>query len=502
MKKITVIVILALTVSIAQSQQIPMLSQYAQMPFIYNPAYTGSTGNTNAFLVNHEQWNELPGSPVTRAVTIDGAIQEKKAGLGAVFYNDITDITNRIGAYGSYSYRIKTGEESYLSLGLAVGFFESKIDYSKIIVKDANDLSLFSQSQSKTTFDGNAGVLFSYKKLKIGVSVPQLLGNKVTYIDSHTHSVYQMSRHYLASVKYSFDLSKQQNIGCTPLILVRYIPTAPIQYDINASFDWKKIVGIGITYKSNYAVAANVFFKIHQSFTVGYAYDFITSNINAYAGTSHELLLGYTFGVKKKKELEQLQADVEDLKKNSSDDTELKKQVESDKELLIQHTAKLDSLQKEIDKLKANMPKTSGNTETKDKGNNGGADASSNKTDDTKNTDMTGNNGSSKLLKIGTDGGDGIRIISKKDFVDDSGKPIKVGYYVVVGTFYYFHYATGFVETFKAKGYPNASYIYYSPLHYHYVFIDYVMSKEESLKLLKKVKVEQSDACVLLNVID
>ena len=59
------------------------------------------------------------------------------------------------------------------------------IDYSKIIVKDANDLSLFSQSQSKTAFDANAGILFNYKKLKIGVSVPQLLGNKISYIDSY-----------------------------------------------------------------------------------------------------------------------------------------------------------------------------------------------------------------------------------------------------------------------------------------------------------------------------
>ena len=49
---------------------------------------------------------------------------------------------------------------------------------------------------------------------------------------------------------------------------------------------------------------------------------------------------------------------------------------------------------------------------------------------------------------------------------------------------------------------PKTSYIYYSPLHYHYIFVDYVLSKEESLELLKKVRAIESDVCLLLNVIE
>ncbi len=490
MKKITLILISVFIGSIAQSQQIPMFSQYYQTPFVYNPAYTGNTNNTNAFLVNHSQWTDMPSSPVTRMITLDGSIQDKKAGLGAVIYNDITDITSRIGAYGSYSYRIKTSENSFLTFGVALGIIENKIDFSKFIVKDANDLSLFSQSQSKTSFDGNAGLLFNWKKLKVGISVPQLLGNKITYMDNYSHSVYEMSRHYLASLKYNFDISKQQNIGCSPLVLVRYIPGAPIQYDINLLFDWKKIAGIGVTYKSNYAISASAFVKIHQSFTIGYAYDFITSNINSYAGTSHELLLGYTFGSKKKKELEELQADIADLKKQVTDDNQLQNK----------NNLKIDSLKMEIEKIKSDLKKTNGRVDAMEK--QGAPEPQNVKIDETKNTDMTGKNGAGKLLKIGIEDKDGIRVISKKDFEDQNGKPVKVGYYVVIGTFYYNFYALAFIETFKNKGYPNSSYIYYAPLHYHYVFVDYVTTREQSMEILKKVKVEQSDACVLLNVVE
>ncbi|MEI7803679.1 MAG: type IX secretion system membrane protein PorP/SprF, partial [Bacteroidota bacterium] len=68
MKKITLILISVFIGSIAQSQQIPMFSQYYQTPFVYNPAYTGNTNNTNAFLINHSQWTDMPGSPVTRMI--------------------------------------------------------------------------------------------------------------------------------------------------------------------------------------------------------------------------------------------------------------------------------------------------------------------------------------------------------------------------------------------------------------------------------------------------
>ena len=564
MKKITLILISVLTGSIVYGQQIPMYSQYYQTPFIYNPANTGTSGNTTIGLVNHSQWVDMPGGPITRAIMVDGPIQDKKAGLGLIIYNDITDITSKIAAYGSYSYRIKPSETTNLMFGLSVGVIENKIDFSKIIVKDANDLSLFGQSQNKTAFDANAGVMFNWKKLDVGVSVPQLGGNTIIYTNNYSHSDYQMARHYLATAKYTFDISKDQNIHLTPLVLARYIPGAPFQYDINALFDWKDIVGVGVTYKSNYAVTGNAYVKVHQSFKIGYSYDYILSPISSYAGTSHEVFLSYTFGVSKRKELDELKAANDTLKKQNAENKEAinknNDQLNKNSDQLNKTNVKVDSLQKEIDKVKGDIQKTNDKTDKLEKDMNTAAENNrkaaplnddkssssdkenkkeaksskkkdnnsdennSNKSDENsgknnkknkKNSDKENkekdadankvkdsnagaeNNGVDKPVKIGAIDADGIRSISKVDFKDKNGNPVKTGYYVVVGTFYYYDYAIAEVQRFINRGYEGTTYIFYSPLHYHYLFINCVQSKEESLDLCKKVKAIQSDAWIL-----
>ena len=85
------------------SQQIPLYSQYYFNPFIYNPAMTGSGDKANVFLINRSQWTDIPGAPVTTALTLDGPIKLKKVGLGISLFNDATGFMERMGVYASYS---------------------------------------------------------------------------------------------------------------------------------------------------------------------------------------------------------------------------------------------------------------------------------------------------------------------------------------------------------------------------------------------------------------
>ena len=68
---------------------------------------------------------------------------------------------------------------------------------------------------------------------------------------------------------------------------------------------------------------------------------------------------------------------------------------------------------------------------------------------------------------------------------------------MVVGTFYYYDYAMAEIQRFINRGYANTSYIFYTPLHYHYLFIENMKTREEAIDLVKKVRAIQSDACVL-----
>ena len=286
---------------LAHGQQIPLYSQYYINPFIYNPSMTGSGDRANAFLIHRAQWTGIPDAPVTSALTLDGFLKNKKAGLGISLSDDVKGITERIGAHVSYSYRIKVSENNKLLFGVSFGVIDNRIDFSKTIVKTQDDPFLFNVDQRKTSIDANAGLTFLSGNLELGFAIPQLMANSVQYTNAEDSRIfYNLSRHYMASAKYTFDINKEKNISCYPLILMRAVSNTPLQYDINAVLNWQNIGWVAASYRSNYAIGVNVGIRLNNKISAGYAYDIIKSSLGAYSGTSHEIMFGYTFGSSRK----------------------------------------------------------------------------------------------------------------------------------------------------------------------------------------------------------
>jgi type IX secretion system PorP/SprF family membrane protein len=282
------------------AQQLPFSSQYYMDPFVINPAFTGTGESINAYLTHRSQWTGLQGSPQTSYLTVDGPVQTKNVGLGLKLYSDVTDIISRSGAFANYSYHLRISDSSNLYFGLAMGIIDTKIDFSKAIIKDNDDPFLYNQAQNKTVFSADFGVAYIWKRLTVGFAIPQVIGNKVAYpIINGDNGYYDLNRHYQGSVKYLFDVSKEKGITAYPLIMARYVQNAPFQYDFNGVIDWKKIGWFGVTYHSTYAVALSAGVRYHN-FTVGYAYDIQVSKVRSYTGLASEFLLSYTFGEGKK----------------------------------------------------------------------------------------------------------------------------------------------------------------------------------------------------------
>jgi type IX secretion system PorP/SprF family membrane protein len=300
MKKSILLLVFAAWLNAGFGQQIPMYSQYHVTPFIYNPAMTGADGYAKAFLVHHAQWTDMPGAPVTSYLTLDAPVKPRKVGLGLKISNDVTDIIHRIGADVSYSYQVNFAAENRLLFGVSIGALETKIDFPKARVKQAADPFLFKQPQQKTSINATAGIGYTVNKLEIGLAVPQLFGNSLSYSDNESRAFYNMTRHFLGSVRYKIDLQKDKGISFSPLVMARVVEGAPLQYDINGILDWENVGWLAASYRSDYAITANVGIRLNKSFTIGYAYDFITSKIGAYAGTSHEILIGFRFDRSKK----------------------------------------------------------------------------------------------------------------------------------------------------------------------------------------------------------
>lgn len=297
MKKIFITTIAAGALALQVSaQQLPFYSQYVFNPFIYNPSMTGVSGDINAFLIHRQQWTKLPGSPTTNALTVDGFMDNRNVGLGLNVFNDVQDINERLGIYASYAYRLKINDDQQVRFGLSVGFLDNRIDFSRAIVKDGADPMLLSQMQRSTALDANVGVMYSWKELRVGVSVPQVVGTRAEFNTFDARTYYQLNRHFLGSASYKYVFNEEQQLAIEPNAMVRWMPGTPLQYDVNLMASWKQMIWLGGSWRSNYAVGANVRLKLFENLSAGYAYEFIITPLSTSAGISHEFLLGYRFG--------------------------------------------------------------------------------------------------------------------------------------------------------------------------------------------------------------
>ena len=449
------------------AQQIGMYSHYFYKPMVYNPAFTGVDDNANAMLLSRAQWAGFNGAPQLTLFTANGSIMDKKVGLGVSLINDRKGITSRTGGAIYYSYRFKINDDMHIALGAAAGVADQSIDFSKALVETVSDPTLYTDAQHKTAFDANAGLMFSWKSLKIGAGVPQLIANKlqsVTNVDStNTRAYYTHVRHYMASAQYKISLSEDKGMSITPLALFRFVPNALLQYDAAVNFDWHNKFWVGATYKSNYAIAANVGFCLHKQLCIGYAYDIIIGNIGKYSGISHEIMVNFKLGNKKPGA-----GPGPGNQPGPGSNSDYEEQLDQLQTQLKKNQQKLKELSDKLDKQGAAPPPA----ET----------APSN--------------------KPGSLSSDGIFVTKRSDFKDDRGQVAAAGYYVIVGIFFYRDFANEEVNNFGKKGFKNSSWVYSESKKNNYVFVDRLDTKEEAFAKAKELNEKDSSNAWILNLTD
>jgi len=453
---------------LAKAQQIGMYSHYFYKPMIYNPAFTGTDDATNIMIVSRSQWTDIRNSPQLNILNIDGSILDKKAGLGITVVSDKKGLTNRTSGNLNYSYRINFNEETYLSFGVSAGVVNQQINFANALVENNTDPTLFSNNEQKTTFDANAGLALVWKGLQFGLSVPQLIGNRINYVDnSNTRSFYTHTRHYLGTLKYKINLSKEKGISIAPMGLVRFVPNTPFQYDGNLNFEWQNKFWIGATYKSDYAVGANVGFCIHKQLYLGYSYDYIIGSIAKYAGTSHELMVNFKFGKNKKDKTEPI--------------TEEKPKVVAPTKLENEaYVKRMDSLQKQLKESQERINELAKKLEQQQQ------PAVVQQTPTPQNENQNSFALESNNTKTQEEG---IWMVANesKEFIDDKNKNPEGSFYVIVGTFTYRDLAIAEAKRYVEKGY-QANWIYFGPKKYNYVYVAKYLSKAVALKKAKEMQ--------------
>lgn len=284
----------------AVAQQIPLYSQYSINPFLYNPARAGQREGVNLNLIYRKMWTNIPGAPDTRAVTLDGSLANKKVGLGGYLFQDNTSIIKRFGGYVTYAYHIKLKEDMHLSIGVSAGAVQTSINWNEARFDDNTvDPVQGTDNQSGVAFDATAGINYQFKGLNVGFAVPQLFQSKTKYLSNNGSEGYTLGRHYLLNASYEVPIKDKFYIE--PAVMFRTIEGKSFQIDAGAKFDFKHIVWVSAMYRYDYAVTVGAGVRLHDRFSIGYAYDIAVNGLKGQSGGSHEVFVGIKFGKKEDK---------------------------------------------------------------------------------------------------------------------------------------------------------------------------------------------------------
>jgi type IX secretion system PorP/SprF family membrane protein len=488
----------------AFAQQMPFSSQYYSNQFITNPALTGNKGSTNAFITHRSQWAGISGAPQTTYFSIDGPVKSNNIGIGLTGFSDVTDILHRSGFNASYSYKLKLNATDHcVTFGVALGLINNRIDFSKVVVLDNSDPILTSQQQAKTVINADVGLVYNWRKLEVGLAVPQIVGNKVDYKNNTgLTGTYNLARHYYGSMKYVFDVSQSREIIAYPLLMVRSVAGAPFQYDVNAVLDWKRYGWVGVTYHSNYAVAVSAGVR-YKKISVGYAYDIGMSKIRNYTGTTSEFLLSYCFSEEKNEDtkINELIEDLKTLKERDSLQGLLLDSLQKNdsiKSLLLDsiqlkvdsNAMEIENLKNELDVLKKGASALSAAEKKKREEEIAKKEAELKAAKEKEDSLKLAKETTEKGIRTETDDKIGYKTVP-------GGTSVKAGYYVIIGAFTNADNAQVFTKDAKKKGYSTATIIQNKNNSIYEIVVFSTEKREPAIDKLEGIKADYPDVWVL-----
>lgn len=288
--KITIVIGILLFASELRAQQLPLYSQYMQNNLVLNPAVAGTEEFAPLKTVIRSQWIGMEDQPNTQTISFHNRILDKSMGYGIYVFNDRIGPVSQTGVSVAYSYQIEFSENSMLSFGLSGQIYRYKLR--------TNQLQFDSQNSSDnvlTTGDYRAfypnfsfGLLYKGENYYAGISVPELIENKIT--SSSDFFVLKKKRHYFLNAGYIYKINDTYTVE--PSILFKYVGGAPPQLDINAKVTAYDKISLGVSLRTKDAIVLLCSYQFKERYLIGYAYDFTMSRLNNYSRGSHEIMLG------------------------------------------------------------------------------------------------------------------------------------------------------------------------------------------------------------------
>jgi type IX secretion system PorP/SprF family membrane protein len=290
---IVMIVLAAGWMGSIQAQQLPQISQYQFNDYVINPAFAGVEDYFEIKGMNRYQWTGLTDSPRTFTLSLTAPFKDGKTAMGGYVFVDNVGPTSRTGLHLSYSYHLKLSETLKLGLSASLGILQFAIDGSRIELATEGDPALYSELNSQLLIDAKFGTVLYSEQFYIGITLPQLLQNHVDLYDSKDPSMNRLEDHYMVTAGYRYQVD--ENVTLEPSVLIKYVSPVPIKIDVSLRATYQDMLWVGGSWRSNDAWVAMAGYEWNEALSIGYAFDFTTSNLKNHSDGTHEIMLGFRF---------------------------------------------------------------------------------------------------------------------------------------------------------------------------------------------------------------
>lgn len=289
MKKIMILIFVAVSY-ITEAQQWQQSSFYMFNTMYYNPAYAGTRNTLNVAVIGRKQYVGFDGSPSSEFVSVNSPIANRRMGIGLHINNDFIGSRKKFSVYGNVAGSIKLNDKgSRLSVGISAGIDNYSFGFASLYAIDQND-PIATSSMNLLKANVGAGLYYFGKKHYLGFSVPMIIKSNAEFNSIKSNI---SDRHFILTGGYVFHLNS--TLDFKPSTIIKYVPGAPVSFDVNASFLAYKKIWLGGMYRYDEGVGLNFSIVLNKNITVGYAFDYPINELRTNQWGSHEVMLQFDF---------------------------------------------------------------------------------------------------------------------------------------------------------------------------------------------------------------
>lgn len=277
------------------AQQEVHVSQYMFNGLFLNPAYAGSHGYISSSLLHRAQWVQVDGAPKTSMMAVDGSLMNRTMGLGLSIVHDQIGVSKDLDISAHYAYHLNLGDYGRLAMGLRAGVSIYSARISDLRYWDQNDQVYAGDITNEPVGKFGFGLYWYDATAYVGISVPTIYAADGNITMNAENAIdHYFTQHYYLQAGRVFPLTEVFDIK--PSTVIKYLPAAPVEADVNCNVLYKERVWLGLGYRTGDALVGMVEYQVTPQMRIGYAYDMTTSRLRNYTSGSHEVMLGLDFG--------------------------------------------------------------------------------------------------------------------------------------------------------------------------------------------------------------